>query len=334
MDFRGGLSAELNQSNNITSQGLAQQANVDVLNNLKTRDYNDALNKIKEKGESVGGDDEKKAFDKLAEYGTEVGTKYAEYNKFIKEGRSVQDLRSLKVAKGVGSAFGQAGQGVKSAVSNIRSAVSGPAKPSVDGIEVSGTEMTGELPQEQVAQHTTPQPQENMPEEKISSASADDVNQGLKTGEKVGEEAGETAGEVAETGGKIVGKIAGGAAKAAGGLFSLGMLSSDIYQQAQHKSFFYGENAGDKAGNFMSELGSVADVAGVASGDPILAIGGVALGAVGSVVSDISELFHHHHDKPPPPPPPPPKPKVIQGTAIQSIASSGQVAEAQSSTAR
>jgi len=332
MDFRGGLASELNQSNNITSQGLAQQANVDVLNNLKTRDYNDALNKIKNTGKPVGGDDERNAFEKMGEYGTEAGTKYAEYTKFINEGKSIQDLRSLKVAKGVGSAFGKAGQGVKSAVSNIRSAVSGPAKPSVDGIEVSGTEMTGtakpveSMPQEQIAQHTTPTEPPSSETGEVSGES-----QGLKTGEKVGEDVGE---ETAEQGGKVAGKIAGGIAKGAGGLFSLGMLSSDIYEQSKHHSFFYGENTGDKIGNFMGELGSTADVLGVASGDPLLAIAGVGLGAVGSVVSDISELFHHHDAKPPPPPPPPPKPKVIQASAIQNIAGSGQVAEAQSSTAR
>lgn len=159
MEFRGGLATELNQSNNVTAQGLAQQSNIDVMNNLKTRDYNDAVDKAKEKFTSGIGEDEKNAFEKLGEYGVQVGDKYAKYNEFIKQGGNLSGLRSTKIANGVGSAFGKAGQGVKSAISN---AVSGPAKPSIDGIEVSGTEMTGTpkpaepMPQEQVTQHTTP----------------------------------------------------------------------------------------------------------------------------------------------------------------------------------
>ncbi len=325
MEYHGGLSSEINQANGVSQIALSKQANVSVLNNMRTRDYLDSIDKKKESKDRTTAEDEKNAFEKLGEYGTEVGTKYGEYKSFINEGKSIQNLRSVKLAKGVGSAFGKAGSAVKEAVS-------GPAKPSVDGIEVSGTEMTGDMPQEKIAQHTTPQPEENTPssspaEEGGGDASSGSAEKGVaKTGEEVAEEG-------AETGGKIAGKVAGTLAKGAGGLFSLGMLSSDIYQQVQHKSFLYGENTGDKIGNFMSEMGSVADVAGVASGDPLLAIAGVGLGAVGSVVSDISELFHHHEEKKKTPPPPPP-PKPIISASIQNIAGSGQVAEEQSSTAR
>ena len=147
MDYRGGLSTELNQANNLTLSALAQQANIDVVNNLRTRDFNDAIQKAKETKDQQTKEDEKSAFEKLGEYGTEVGTKYAEYSKFIEEGGDLQNLRSTKFAQGVGSAFGKAGAGVKTAVM-------GAPKPSVDGIEVSGTEMTGEIQE----QHTTPQP--------------------------------------------------------------------------------------------------------------------------------------------------------------------------------
>ncbi len=331
MEYHGGLSSEINQANGVSQIALSKQANVNILNNMRTRDYTDAIDRKKESKERATAEDEKNAFEKLGEYGTEVGTKYGEYKSFINEGKSIQNLRSVKLTKGVGSAFGKAGSAVKEAVS-------GPAKPSVDGIEVSGTEMTGEMPQEKISQHTTPQPQENTPnssepqegggDASSGDAGADAGQDAEKAGAKAGEEVAE---EGAETAGKVAGKVAGTLAKGAGGLFSLGMLSSDIYQQAKHKSFFYGENAGDKVGNFMSELGSVADVAGVASADPLLAIAGVGLGAVGSVVSDISELFHHHHDKPKPAPPPP---KPVISASIQNIAGSGQVAETQSSSVR
>tara|TARA_R110001592_G_scaffold362644_1_gene677547 strand:+ start:859 stop:1839 length:981 start_codon:yes stop_codon:yes gene_type:complete len=320
MEYHGGLSSEINQANGVSQIALSKQSNVSVLNNMRTRDYTDAIDKKKENRERTTTEDERNAFEKLGDYGTEVGTKYGEYKSFINEGKSIENLRSVKLAKGVGSAFGKAGGSVKEAVS----------KPSVDGIEVSGTEMTGDMPQEKIAQHTTPQPEDNTPsssppEEGGGDASSGSVEKGVvKTGEEAAEEG-------AETGGKIAGKIAGGLAKGAGGLFSVGMLSSDIYQQVKHKSFIYGENTGDKIGNFMSELGSVADVAGIASADPLLAIAGVGLGAVGSVVSDISELFHHHTEKPKPPPPPP---KPVISASIQNIAGSGQVAESQTSSLR
>lgn len=330
MELRGGLPTELNQANNITERGLAQQSNIDVMNNLKTRDYNDAVDKAKERFNLGTAEDEKNAFEKLGEYGVQVGDKYSKYNDFIKEGGNLSGLRSTKIADGVGSAFGKAGQGVKSAISN---AVSGPPKPSVDGIEVSGTEMTGTakpvepMPQEQITQHTTPSetPSSETGEVNVSGDTETPTSTTLKEGESATEEG-------LEEGASIGGKIAGKVAKVSGGLFSVGVLGSDIYSQVKNKSFLYGENTGDKVGNFMGEMGSVADVMGVATADPLLAIAGVGLGAIGSVVSDISELFHHHDAKPPTPNQPPPKP--IQAGAIQNIAGSGQVAEAQSSTAR
>jgi len=330
MELRGGLVSELNQSNNITAQGLAQQSNIDVMNNLKSRDYNDAVDKAKEKFTKETSEDEKSAFEKLGEYGVQVGDKYKKYNDFIKEGGDLSGLRSSKIASGVGSAFGKAGQGVKSAISN---AVSGPAKPSIDGIEVSGTDMTGtpkpaeQMPQEQIDQHTSPSEPPSSETGEVSSSTASEST-GAESTLKEGSSATE---EGLEEGASIGGKIAGKVAKVSGGLFSVGVLGSDIYSQAKSKSFFYGENTGDKVGNFMGEMGSVADVMGVATGDPLLAIAGVGLGAVGSVVSDISELFHHHDAKPPTPPPPP---KPVDTGSIQNIAGSGQVAEAQSSTAR
>tara|TARA_R100000951_G_scaffold95730_1_gene84878 strand:- start:304 stop:1308 length:1005 start_codon:yes stop_codon:yes gene_type:complete len=332
MDYRGGLATELNQANNLTQSSLAQQANVDVVNNLRTRDYNDAIDKKKETRERQTKEDEKNAFEKLGEYGTEVGNKYAEYNKFITEGGNLDNLKSTRFAQGVGSAFGKAG-------SSVKTAVMGAPKPSVDGIEVSGTEMTGDITQ----QHTTPQPEQNTPDTSAPEEGGGDASSGDATTQGAGAEAGEAGAEAGEAGAEAgeeiaqvsstAGKLAKGAMRVGGGLFSVGMLGTDIYQQASQGKFFVGENTGDKIGNFMSELGSGADVLGVASADPLLAIAGVGLGAVGSVVSDISELFHHHEDKKNAPPPPP-APKPIQAQAIQSIAGSGQVGEVQASAIR
>jgi len=121
-----------------------------------------------------------------------------------------------------------------------------------------------------------------------------------------------------------------GVGRTAGGLMSAAMLGDDIYNQVSNKKFFTGDNTGEKIGNFSNEVGSVMDLAGAATGDPFLVMAGVGVGAMGSVVSEISGLFHHNTDekqaaidlKP-----------VAKGeVAAQNIVGSGMVAESSKST--
>ena len=129
---------------------------------------------------------------------------------------------------------------------------------------------------------------------------------------------------------KVAGGLAKGVMKGAGAIFSAGMLGDDVYNQITKKKFFYGDNTGDKVGNFTNELGSAADVLGIMTGDPFLIMAGVGLGATGSVISDISELFGHHKketttktDT---------KPKATIAPPQQNIAGQGGVAETGLST--
>ena len=200
--------------------------------------------------------------------------------------------------------------------------------------------MTGDTsqvvkPQQTINQSNQPQQEEEPPHNQTGSNESEQTNlESSNAGAEVGEEAekvGEEAGKEAST----VGKIGSRLAKVGGSLVSAGMLGDDVYNQVKNKSFFYGVNTGDKVGNFMNELGSGADLLGVATGDPLLAVAGVGLGAVGSLVSDISELFGHHDKKPtapgPAPTPPPPPKQIAQAGAIN-LAGTGGVIQGSSST--
>ena len=121
-----------------------------------------------------------------------------------------------------------------------------------------------------------------------------------------------------------------GLGRTAGGLMGVAMLGDDIYNQVNDHKFFTGDNTGERIGNFANEVGSVMDVAGAMTGDPFLVLAGAGVGAVGSVVDEISGLFAHKsketeatNDL---------KPKATPEVASQNIVGSGRVAEGSSST--
>lgn len=292
--------------------------------NKITQDLKDSVSDIREK--------QKEATQKVAEYGGAVGEKVGEYRNFINSGGDVSKLRSVRFANNVGGRLGKAGSGVyntvKSSVTSAPAPTGSVGNP--EGVEM--TDFSADAPnQRQSTGGESEQPESNQvgSSEGESTVEASSNSGGEVANDvKVGESAGEEAGSLGEKAGKIVGKVG----KVGGALFSAGMLGSDIYEQSKH-GFFYGDNTGDKVGNFMNELGSSADLLGVATGDPLLAVAGVGLGVVGSVVSDISELFGHHKKQaPPPPPPPPPKPTIIAQPVQQNVGGSGGLVEASSST--
>ena len=145
-----------------------------------------------------------------------------------------------------------------------------------------------------------------------------------------------TIDEVAGEGGSILSRVVPGAikgvevaGKVVGGLASLAVLGDDIGNQISKHKVFYGENTGDNVGNLTNEIGSAIDVAGVATGDPFLIMAGVGVGAVGSLVSDVSEFFHHKHEEAQKKAAPPPK---IAPVAQTDIASAGYIAQSAPST--
>lgn len=275
---------------------------------------------------------QKEAQEKVGEYAGLVGAKVGEYKAFINGGGDFSQLKSVRFANNVGGRLGKAGSGV---YNTVKSTVTSAPPPSGSVGNPEGVEMTdfsADAPnQRQSTGGESEQPESNQAGSsegdetaKASSNSGENVGNDVK----VGEDAGEEAGSLGETAGKVVGKVG----KVGGALFSAGMLGSDIYQQSK-QGFFYGDNTGDKVGNFMNELGSTADLLGVATGDPLLAVAGVGLGVVGSVVSDISELFGHHKKQAPPlPPPPPPKPTIIAQPVQANVGGGGGLVEASSST--
>ena len=353
MSYFDGSQVGINQANAIEAQDAGVNQAISQLNNARMTSYRNevGLEKREQVAESAeqgredqrqDADEEQKSLSQLAGFAEKIPEKYKEYQSFIKEGGNLQDLPSYRAVKGIGGTSQKIGEAGQNTFQQIRSGVVGetPARPSVDGIEVSGTEMTGDIsqvpkPQQQtVNQSNQPEEEEQPQHNQTGSDEAEQTsNESSNSGEQVGEEA-EEAGEEAGKEASTVGKIGTRLAKVGGSLMSGAMLGDDVYNQVKNKSVFYGVNTGDKVGNFMNELGTGADLLGVASGDPLLAVAGVGLGAVGSLVSDISELFGHHDKKPAPAPapapPPPPKP-VAQAGAIN-LAGTGGTVQGTSST--
>jgi hypothetical protein len=325
MDYAG-IRAGINQSNQLEYQDSQNFSAISQINNANMDNWRKTVEAQADKSieELKGRASEMKearneAIAKVGEYGTAIGERYGEYKDFINSGGDVSKLRSARLGKTVGGVMGRAGDGVKSAVQSINE----PAKPTE--FEMEDMSKPANNPSKPPVENTEPVPEE--PVETPSEPSVKLSGQVEKTGEQAGEEAGEIASNVSK-----FGKVAKGVGRVGGGLFAGGMLASDIYQQKQ-KGFFYGDNTGDKVGNFLNEIGSVADLGGVATGDPLLALAGVGIGAVGSVVSDISELFGHHKKAPPPPPPPPKPTAIVQPTAVNLAGSTG-VVQGQASTLR
>lgn len=353
MDYFDGSQAGINQANAVESQDAGINQSISELNNARMTSYRNELGL--EKRERVGEaseeareqrredkSDEIQKLGELSGLAEKVPEKYKEFQSFIKEGGNIQNLASYRAVKGIGGIGPKIGEAGQNTFQKIRSGTvgEGAPKPSVDGIEVSGTDMTGDTsqvvkPQQTINQSNQPEQEEEPPHNQTGSNESEQTNiESSNAGAEVGEEAekvGEEAGKEAST----VGKIGTRLAKVGGSLVSAGMLGDDVYNQVKNKSFFYGVNTGDKVGNFMNELGSGADLLGVATGDPLLAVAGVGLGAVGSLVSDISELFGHHDKKPtapgPAPTPPPPPKKIEQAGAIN-LAGTGGIIQGSSST--
>ncbi len=354
MSYFDGSQAGINQANAVESQDANVNQAISQLNNARMTAYRNEQNLEKRERVAEASEDareegrkdkaeEEKNMGELVGFAQRVPDKYKEFQSFIKEGGNVENLSSYRAVKGIGGVGSKIGEAGQNTFQKIKSGVIGetpPPKPNVDGIEVSGTDMTGDIPQEarppqqNINQSNTPE-QEEPPQH--NQAGSDESEQTNIESSNAGEEVGKEAEQVGEDAGKEVsnvGKIGGRLAKVGGSIVSAGMLGDDIYNQVKSKHFFYGVNTGDKVGNFMNELGSGADLLGVATGDPLLAGVGVGLGAVGSLVSDISELFGHHDNKPAPapapPPPPPPKP-IAQAGAIN-LAGTGGIVQGSSST--
>ena len=120
---------------------------------------------------------------------------------------------------------------------------------------------------------------ESAPTTSNTAETVDEAGDDAKTGFKIGEETIETASRV------------GGAALAVG---NLGMnLAADF------DGDWKGMNAGEKAGNVISSIGSALDLVGVVAGPealPLVAVGGL-ISLIGGVTSGISDVVKASDDK-------------------------------------
>ena len=325
----GGTVSAINQANSVGQQDNSIQAGISQLNNANLSSYN--LLQQGEETKDAGLESEKLA--QLGGYTSAIGEKYKEYQDFIKEGGDVKKLKSVKLLDGVADSITGAFDkkpltytGPDQAVMDAGQKATEERNASVDAVteggaddnapvETPGPENQGVVDDPAPASSTTETATaDNGTVDPAPKPSDTDDSSTLRTLDEAGEEGVGFAGKVARVGGAV---------------FSAGMLGDDIYNQVKDKKFFYGDNTGDKVGNFMNELGSVSDIVGLASGDPLLVMAGVGLGGIGAVVSDVSELFSHHDkvtDKPPP--------VELGGSTSQNIAGLGAVAETQGSTLR
>jgi hypothetical protein len=331
-----GIQSGINQSNQLEFNEAQNFQAINQINNRNMADYNDLVDSLQAEGRAKVKEKQKEAIEKVGEYGTAITEKYNEYKEFIKEGGKISEVPSLRFASNVGGLVGKAGRGVKSTISSTNEPVEplefeledmrNPANNPSQAIEQQGIE-------DDSPNQSQPSESEQPESNQAGSSEADETREASSnSGENAEVElgAGRELEEVGQEASKV-GKIGKGIAKVGGALFSATMLGSDIYDQVKSKSVFYGENTGDKVGNFMNEIGSGADLLGVATGDPLLVMAGVGLGAVGGLVSDISELFGHHKQQEAPPPPPP---KVVQAPTQVNLAGAGGIVQSQPSTLR
>jgi len=393
----GGTISAINQANSVGQEDSNLQAGISSLNNQNLANFN-LLNQgqqSQDKGE------EQDNLARLGGYSTAIAEKYKEYQDFVKEGKDVGKLKSVRLARGVGNLLTKSkpeytgpdassfsaeardnfltnrrqslaertqfpeGTGTEDAPAPA-DAPTGPADaptpappddnapvdtggggPDTDPPDTSGTpadQPTTTDPADD-SDDGGPEPEpEPLQDDDPAGTPDEPATNGTGTTETTvannstvepspdpaGEDDASTLRTIEEGGEEGVG-FAGKVAKVGGGIFSLGMLGDDVYNQVKDKSFFYGENTGDKVGNFMNELGSAGDVLGLATGDPLLVLAGTGLGAIGSVVSDVSELFAHHKKQTTTNSTPP---AVIGPSTAQNIAGTGGIAETTGSSLR
>tara|TARA_R110002096_G_scaffold144459_3_gene301391 strand:+ start:1956 stop:3023 length:1068 start_codon:yes stop_codon:yes gene_type:complete len=340
MESIGGMGSAINQANSIGDEDVSVMQGISMLNNKNLVDYKEAMKNEEDRDTHT----DEQNLQKVGAYGLGIGEKVNEAKEFVKGGG---DLYANFGSVGANSVIGKIGRGLTSTaqgvqktgntvISGVQSIGSRNFKPG----ELSGSDEIASIeagrPSEKPGTGTTTATTEDLatqpiedhvaqPEKPVVEPPEGSVVEGTESGSTKTVQTSLEGGleEGAGIGSKL-GSFAGGVAKVGGGLFSAGMLGDDVYNQVKDKKFFYGDNTGDKVGNFMNEMGSVADLGGIATGDPLLVLAGVGLGAVGSVVSDVSELFGHHKKEADDAKTE--KPVQIQESASQNIAGQGEVA--------
>jgi hypothetical protein len=326
-----GLNAAINQSDEYSTEAAEKDKEIRELNNQNTKIYNKAvrdaktfnqgqvqsqkISDLQSKGLLIGG------------IGVNAKLRIGKYSEAVESGKIGPGLGGSKVISSLKSggqsaidSVGSAGRSAGNALSSVSEAAGRQtARMGLQGrgakfAQLSEDGRTGGLNTD-IPQGTSAEPVEPVEPTPVEPAPAADsaVTDGVETDVK------------AEA--KGAGEFAG---RALGGVVSVVSLGGDITEQVKEKKFFAGENTGDKIGNFLNEAGSLADIGGLVTADPFLAMAGVGVSLLGAGISEVSELFGTPKVKPAVPPPK--KPKVIVGESAPSIAGQGGIAESGLST--
>ncbi len=291
-----GLSATLNQQEGLTQQDRADAVNNQSQINFNLNQFNNEQNLLEEK---VAGLKEKVEGGLGGEV-MDLGAKVKGLNKAREAGYvGTYDNLSKQAAKvgetlePVGSAIKSAGSATIEGIGNIpaaaaRSGILGGRAQSVQRF-ADYADRSRDAGQAEAAATEAPAAGDAAG---AGTGAADTTTAAIEGGATGGEEG------AAATTLEVVGE---GASRLFGGAMGGAQLGLDIYKQVEGGSFFKGGiNTGDDIGNITNEVGSVIDIMGAATGDPLLMLGGVGIGLIGSGISEISELFSKKKSTAPP----------------------------------
>lgn len=320
-----GLSETLNQQENLTNEAQGKNQFLQEQINAAMVNFNNAQNREEDKtekseGEVIGG---------FSGEVMDAGAKVKGLNKAIASGY-----------QGTFDQLGKQADAIKSGARQVKAGLSAGYETAAAGARRSG--LLGSAAQDQqrfqdYADRQTQQAADAAAETQPEAAGAGEAAAGAGEGAAATEGATGAAGAAAAGGEETAGALRGaagliteGAGRLAGGAMGVGQLGLDIYKQVEGGGFLKGGvNTGDDIGTITNEIGSVIDIAGAATGDPLLMAAGVGVGLIGSGISGISELFHHEETKDDKPKPPPTSGDEAP-VAVQSLAAEGEVGQASS----
>mgnify|MGYP003675982942 FL=1 len=342
-----GLSQAIGQSQNVTREDMENNQKIADMNNNNLQLY---LGKVKDQArQSVEDKQVQEAgnLGKIANYTMGIKDKVDQYNEVVKAGGE-GGIRGSKLLYKWPNQLKKAFVGKQEVVPSLdapegptvtKTTLGGPVqKARAEGTVVdSGDVVTGYssihiadgqgnlVPHKVIdaSGNTAPDPTRPTVQEDIVDPTPVKKVTPIEPGQPGGEVS--TIKAVGEEGSSLATKVG----RFGGGVLSVATLGDDVYNQVKQKTFWAGENTGDKVGNFMNEAGSTADILGLVTGDPFLVLAGVGLGAVGAVTSEISELFGPDDSAKPKPIA---KPKAVASTSGANLAGSGAVAETGKST--
>ena len=335
-----GLGAAINQSDSFSQEQAEKDNAIRELNNQNMKDYNKA---VKDNKNFNQGQVQSQKISDLQNKGLLIGgitmnakARIDTYRAGVESGKIGPGLGGSKVLSSIKSggesamdSVGSAGRSAGKAISAVseQTARMGLQGRGAKFSQLSADGRTGGLNTD-VPQGTSAELPAETPEPVETTAPAETPEPVETTAPAKGDGVADSAvTDATEAEAKGAGEFAG---RALGGVVSAVSLGSDIMTQVKDKKFFAGENTGDKIGNFLNEAGSVADIGGLVTGDPILALAGVGVSLLGAGISEVSELFGTPKVKPAAPPPK--KPKMVVESSAANIAGQGGIAETGLST--